>query len=130
MRPVRKRKTAEVNIVPLVDVLTVLIFFFLITMNFESAHEVTITPPEIESAENGSGENGITISINKNGTLFLDKNEISFNDLSTFLKQKSTSITENSILIIADEDTYLKSATTIFDLCKQYKFKKIRLKAR
>ena len=46
----RPKRKAEVNIVPLVDVLTVLIFFFLLTMQFKEIYAVDITPPKMESS--------------------------------------------------------------------------------
>lgn len=44
----KRRRRAEINIVPLVDVLTSLIFFFLLTMQFKEIYAVDITPPSHE----------------------------------------------------------------------------------
>ena len=46
----KRRRRAEINIVPLVDVLTSLIFFFLLTMQFKEIYAVDITPPSMKSS--------------------------------------------------------------------------------
>ena len=133
MRLIRRYKKAEVNIVPLVDVLTVLIFFFLITMSFRkdsNENVVNITPPEMESAENSKSEESLVISIDKSGKIFVGNLDIPIQNLKSILQKESKSSVDRPVLIIADEDSYLKNATCVLDLCKQCKFKKIRLKAR
>lgn len=133
MRLIRRHKKAEVNIVPLVDVLTVLIFFFLVTMSFRKENNenvVNITPPEMESAENVGAEESLVISIDKSGKVFVGNLEIPAENLKSILQKESKKSVDRPVLIIADEESYLKNATAVLDLCKQCKFKKIRLKAR
>ncbi len=48
--PKRRRRKAEINIVPLVDVLVVLIFFFLVSMQFRNLTLLNLTLPKIETA--------------------------------------------------------------------------------
>lgn len=133
MKFVRRHKKAEVNIVPLVDVLTVLIFFFLVTMSFRKENNenvVNITPPEMESAESGKSDDSLTIYIDKSGKFFVGKLEVESENLKSILQKESQKSLDVPVLIIADEESYLKNATSVLDLCKQLKFKKIRLKAR
>ena len=46
----RRQRKLYVNIVPLVDVLTVLLFFFIVTMQFKEIKVLNITMPEIKTA--------------------------------------------------------------------------------
>ena len=41
--PVSRRRPPSINIVPLVDVLTVLLFFFMVTMQFKQSSTLNIT---------------------------------------------------------------------------------------
>ena len=47
---IRKRRKPRIDIVPLVDVLMVLIIFFLVTMQFQNLRALNVKLPEIESA--------------------------------------------------------------------------------
>ena len=46
----RRRRKADINIVPLIDVLTVLIFFFLVSMQFREQLTLNLTLPQVETA--------------------------------------------------------------------------------
>jgi biopolymer transport protein ExbD len=46
----RRRNKASINIIPLMDVLTILIFFFLVSMQFKEMTTLNLTLPKIESA--------------------------------------------------------------------------------
>ena len=56
LRRTRPDRSFGVNIVPLVDVLIVLIFFFLITMQFRDHQRVEITPPKMEAQAGQSSD--------------------------------------------------------------------------
>ena len=78
MRPKRRRRT-EINIVPLVDVLIVLIFFFLMTMQFKTLSVLNITPPKLETAGKQKDYDVIQIAIDESGTLFYNNHFVSRN---------------------------------------------------
>ena len=46
----KRRKRPELNLVPLIDVLVMLIFFAFVTMQFRSAATLNITLPKVETA--------------------------------------------------------------------------------
>ena len=46
----KRRKRPELNLVPLIDVLVMLIFFAFVTMQFKSASTLNITLPKVETA--------------------------------------------------------------------------------
>lgn len=73
----KRRRRAEINIVPLVDVLTSLIFFFLLTMQFKEIYAVDITPPSMKSSESVSKNKPATVSVTKDGKFFWNSDEIS-----------------------------------------------------
>ena len=56
-----------VNIVPLVDVLTVLLFFFIVTMQFKQFKVLNITMPEIRTAGINQLDEQIVIAIDEIG---------------------------------------------------------------
>ena len=138
---VRRRRKAEINIVPLIDVLTMLIFFFLVTMQFREMATMNLTLPKMETAGKNMFENQVVIAIDheqkisltildKNGGVIFDKRDMKDDELesvATRLREVDKDIT---ILIRSDEDTPLKIVTEAMDICRKNGLNKIRLQTR
>ena len=126
----RRQRKLYVNIVPLVDVLTVLLFFFIVTMQFKEIKVLNITMPEIKTAGINQIEEQILIAIDASGGLFYNGISVSNQQLSEALIATSKMKDDLSILIMADEATELKVITEVMDLCRNNQFNKIRLQSR
>lgn len=122
----KKRKKAEVNIVPLVDVLTVLIFFFLLTMQFKNIYAVDITPPKMESAAVQAETLPATISITKDGNYFFDDKPVTLKELKTKIDELSQK-QNPSLILLADQEAMLQYATKVIDIVKLSKIRKLSL---
>ena len=126
----RRQRKLYVNIVPLVDVLTVLLFFFIVTMQFKEIKVLNITMPEIKTAGINQIDEQILIAIDASGRLFYNGISVSNQQLSEALIATSKMKDDLSILIMADEATELKVITEVMDLCRNNQFNKIRLQSR
>ena len=126
----RRQRKLYVNIVPLVDVLTVLLFFFIVTMQFKEIKVLNITMPEIKTAGMNQIDEQILIAIDASGGLFFNGISVSNQQLSEALIATSKMKDDFSIPIMADEATELKVITEVMDLCRNNQFNKIRLQSR
>jgi biopolymer transport protein ExbD len=123
-----KRPQAQINIVPMVDVLTVLIFFFLLTMQFKDVHAVDITPPTMKSASVEDQTMPNVMTITKDGQYTLNNKKILFSNLKTEFEKISKS-KDSTILVYADKDTSLKFVTDAIDTARLTKIKKVSLRS-
>ena len=126
----RRQRKLYVNIVPLVDVLTVLLFFFIVTMQFKEIKVLNITMPEIKTAGINQIDEQILIAIDASGGLFYNGIPVSNQQLREALIATSKMRADLNILIMADEATQLKVITEVMDLCRNNQFKNIRLQSR
>lgn len=126
----RRRRSPTINIVPLVDVLTVLLFFFLVTMQFKQVSSLNITVPKIETA----GENKITeqivIALSPEGELYLNERAVDKVQLESAIKLAGELTPDMPVLLIADEEVALKRVTEVMDICRTNQLNKIRLQSR
>ena len=120
IRKNRRRRKAEVNIVPMVDVLTALIFFFLLTMQFKNIYAVDITPPNMESSVGTSKQKPDTIAIDRDGRYYFNAGEVSFETIRELPK-------DASLILLADKQTPLHFVTSVIDSVKVAKIKKLSL---
>ena len=126
----RRRRTPTINIVPLVDVLTVLLFFFLVTMQFKQVSALNITVPKIETAGENEIAEQIIIAVSPEGELFLNNQPLSKEQLENAIKLAGELTPEMPVLLIADEDVALKNVTEVMDICRANQLNKIRLQSR
>ncbi|QXD22598.1 biopolymer transporter ExbD [Opitutia bacterium ISCC 51] len=126
----RKSRKVVINIVPLVDVLIVLIFFFLMTMQFKNVTTLNLTMPKIETAGKNKFDKNIIIEIAQDGHFLVNGTSMEKEQLEPALRQLKPVADDITVLIRADEDTLLKNLTYIMDSCRKSGLDKIRLQSR
>ena len=92
---------AEINIVPLVDVVMVLLVIFMLTAHvMEFGMEVEV--PKVKQ-ERSSAQELPVITVTKDGSLYLNDKEVNINDLAGSLRKRFGNVT--SAYVRADKDT-------------------------
>lgn len=127
---VRKRRQPTINIVPLVDVLMVLLFFFMVTMQFKNVTALNITVPKIETAGKNEIQEQIVIALSPEGEIFLNDRAVEKPQLESAMELAGDMTPDLPILLIADEDVPLKYVTEVMDVCRSHQMNKIRLQSR
>ena len=126
----RRVKKLSINIIPLVDVLTVLLFFFLVTMQFKSFKVLNLILPEITTAGQNNINENFVISIDKKGNFYFNGSLLIKDKINEALSLAKDLKKNSPILIMADEQTELKLITEIMDVCRTNDFNEIRLQSR
>jgi biopolymer transport protein ExbD len=127
---IAKRRRPELNLVPLIDVLVMLIFFAFVTMQFRSAQTMNITLPKITSAGKNDLKHSITIAIEKNGDISLDGKNVTDQQLVDALAAVHNYDEDTPVLIKADESSQVKKLAFVMDACRQAHLNKINIQSR
>jgi biopolymer transport protein ExbD len=126
----RRRKRPEMNLVPLIDVLVMLIFFAFVTMQFKSAATLNITLPKVETAGKNEFKGTVTIAINKDNQISFNGRPVSDAELIGLLEQVKSVDKDIPVLIKADETTPLKRLAFVMDACRKTGLNKFSLQSR
>jgi len=126
----RRNKKLSINIIPLVDVLTVLLFFFLVTMQFKPFKVLNMTLPEIKTAGQNRMDESLLIALDAEGKIYFNGARVNVDQLSEALDQAKDLPVEPTVLIMADERIELKHITEVMDICRSRQFGEIRLQSR
>jgi len=126
----RRRKRPELNLVPLIDVLVMLIFFAFVTMQFKSATMLNITLPKIATAGKNEFKGSVTIEIDEKGELSFNGKIVSEAELMVALKQVHDINADFPVLIKADEKSQVKKLAFVMDACRQTGLNKFSLQSR
>lgn len=130
LRPARKRRRADINIVPLIDVLVVLIFFFLVSMQFRNLTLLQLVLPEVESAGESQQTDYVEISVTKEGTFFINGEEVDETGLEARLERVAEVDKSTPILVSADEASMLRDTAAIMDICRKLELESLSLQTR
>ena len=131
MHPLRRRrKKPGINILPLLDVLMVIIFFFLITMQFRQVRTLNLVLPEIQTAGSNLLADKIVLSVDAEGALLYNNTPVTELQFTVSLKSAAEIGQNKQVLLLADEETPLRKVTWIMDQCRTNGLEKIRIQSR
>jgi biopolymer transport protein ExbD len=95
----RKRRAPSIIIVSLVDILTILLIFFVVSTTFKKDQpEVQINLPDSKTAVNAAAElEHAVVSVNENDEVRLDGNMVSPEELEILVKTLSPTVNHPSL---------------------------------
>lgn len=114
----RKKVNPQLNIAPLIDVVFLLLIFFMLSSHFVDHPGIKITLPTALTAKVYPKENTI-IFISRDNKLYLNKKEISLHNLPDGLKTVVNNAKNKSVIIKADEQIDLGLAVKVMDCAKK-----------
>jgi biopolymer transport protein ExbD len=126
--PTQKRKDVEIAIVNLVDVIFVLLIFFVMTSTFQKDLGVDVTKPKSSTAKELSKES-IMIGVSRQGTLHINESQVSIQSLERILQNQIRENPERAVIIVADRGAPTGQIVDIMDVCNLNKVRKVSLAA-
>jgi biopolymer transport protein ExbD len=130
----KRRRRPEINLVPLIDVLVMLIFFAFVTMQFKSITTMNLTLPKVETAGKSELKDSLSITITKEGEFTIQAGSrnipVKLDDIEKIVGQIGNINKDVTVLIRSDENTPLRYITGAMDACRKNGMNKIRLQSR
>lgn len=126
----KRRRRPELNLLPLIDVLVMLVFFAFVTMQFRSMTTMNLTLPKVETAGKSEIKESLTISITKEGGVEVNGRLASFEVLAQLVEEIGRVSKDITVVIRSDENTPLRYVTQAMDTCRKQGLNKIRLQSR
>ena len=130
MKATRRKRSNQINIVPLVDVLIVLIFFFLMSMQFSNLPVLQITPPKLDTAGQENAAASVEIAVSEQGDYFVNAEPATSEQVIEFIQSIAGVADKPRMLILADENSPLKAVTFLLDTARREGVDQISLRAR
>ena len=109
---------STINITPLTDVMLVLLVIFMVTTPLMVMESFKIKLPKAVSAGSERDE-GVTIAVAKDGTVTIDDQRVSRDDLYNRIKERLAGGPERSVIVKADTDTLHGAVVGVLDTAKR-----------
>jgi len=109
------RSKLGINIAPLIDVVFLLLVFFMLTTSFLEQESIILNLPEKTSAAATDADEPLVIEIADNGALFLDGEPIDMDDLTAALRGQLPHVPGNAVWIRAAREVPVQRTIEVMD---------------
>jgi biopolymer transport protein ExbD len=122
-------KKVRIEMLPLIDIVFLLLVFFIYAMLSMAVHRgLPVLLPTSASAEIDK-ELLLSVTVKSDGTLYVDKEQIDFNDLASVLKTKAAADEHVGVLLFADRSLSYQNLFRVLDQIKMAGIHRISLQA-
>ncbi|WP_022668609.1 ExbD/TolR family protein [Desulfospira joergensenii] len=110
-------KNLELNIAPLIDMVFILLIFFLVTTSFIKETGVDISRPTATTAISKT-QTTILIGITKDSTIHIDRRQVDIRAVRANVERALAENPEGSVVIVADKQSMTGLVINVMDACK------------
>ncbi len=117
-----KKEDPEINLIPLIDVLLVIIIFLMLTTTYSRFAELQIQLPTADAEKQLERSNEISIVVSAAGQYLVNRRTVAFRDvpsLAAELRQAGASMKDPVIVINADNNATHQSVIRVMDAARQ-----------
>ena len=111
----KKKKNIEINVAPLIDIVFLLLIFFMLTSEFTDFKTIDMISPNQSSTSIQKNDLPIIINLSENGLVEIDKIEIKLEDLSETIQMKLMNSKNKKIVISTLNETKINNLIIVVD---------------
>ena len=130
IRDRRGEDVPEINLVPLIDVILVLIIFFVVTTTFDLNSALKLELPQASAEQSEAPDHLLSVLVNAEGRYFIDEHEALRTDVES-LKRTIVEVAgddrQRPVLLRADARTPHQAVVTAMDALGQLGFRQISI---
>lgn len=121
-------RTTDINIAPLIDLVFLLLIFFLVTTSFVKETGIDVNRPTASTAMPKEKGN-ILIGVDSDGRVFLEGRQIDIRSVQAHIERCLAENPEGSIVIVADKNSHTGIVIRVMDQCRLAGAKNISIAA-
>ncbi len=128
-----RRADPKMDITPLIDVVLLLVIFFMLTTTFIGAPAIKVKLPASSAKEISRERKEVKVTITKDGKLYVDRrvsgtgDPISLKELEKLLNKVARENRDTMVIIRADEDTTHGNVVAVMDVAKNSGLNKLAI---
>jgi len=112
----------DVNLTPLIDVVFLLLIFFMVSTTFDQKSELNIDLPEAKGEVTKTENQVLEISIDAEGDFYINDKILANQSIQTLMKELAAKVDRNNqqtIIIAADKNTPHQSVMRVMDAARR-----------
>lgn len=124
-----KSSSTEINTSSLIDMVFILLIFFLVTTSFVKESGVDVQRPIASSAETKEKTN-MVIAVTHEGTIYVESRTIDVRSVRAYMERFLAETPKGSVVIAADKDSRTGIVIQVLDACRMAGVKNVSVAAR
>lgn len=123
-----RRQATELNMAPLIDMVFILLIFFLVTTSFVKETGIDVNRPTASTAVS-KVKATILIAVDAQNRIFMDHREIDARAVRANIERALAENPEGAVVVVADKASSTGMAITVMDGCRMAGAKNVSLAA-
>ena len=119
---------AEINMTPMLDIVFIMLIFFIVTTSFVKESGISVNTPKAQSASQQDQAN-IFIAITRDGQVWIDKRPIDIRAVRTLVARLHAENPAGSVVIQSDRDAATHTLVEVMDQVRLAGIEKIAIAA-
>jgi biopolymer transport protein ExbD len=115
-RAARNRRS-EVNMTPLIDMVFILLIFFIVTTSFVRESGIDVNRPAAQSAETKEKAN-VILGLTSEGRIYVEGRTLDIRSVRAYMERFLAETPEGSVVIVADKQSMTGNAVQVLDQCR------------
>ena len=124
----RPRDETELNITPMLDIVFIMLIFFIVTTSFVKESGVSVNSPQASTASDQENVN-IFIAITAEGEIWIDRRPVDSRSVRAIVARLHADKPEGSVIIQSDEDATTRVLVDVMDQVRMAGVDKIAIAA-
>jgi biopolymer transport protein ExbD len=124
----RDEETSEVNLTPMLDVVFIMLIFFIVTASFVKEAGIDVTRPPAATAERKERGN-IMVAITENDQIWIDRRQVDPRAMRANIERLHAENPQGSVVIQADKDSKNGLLVQVMDAARLAGVKNVSLAA-
>ena len=109
---------SEINITPMLDVVFIMLIFFIVTATFVKESGIDVNRPDAATATKQEKAN-ILIAISANNTIWLDRRQIDIRSVRPNIERLHAENPQGTVVIQADKESKTDTLIQVMDAARQ-----------
>ena len=116
-----KSKQTRINIIPLIDIIFLMLVFFMLATNFSKNHQISFSVQKQKEINNSVIDNKIMVIYLRDNKIIHQDKQLSTKDLEYNFFKKWNELTFERVVILNDKKTKIQLLIKLLDLLKTNK---------
>ena len=122
------RESAEIDVAPMMDMVFLLLIFFIVTSTFTRETGLDVNKPDASTAKTLERES-VLVGLSREGTIHIHETQVSLEGLRRILDNQVKEDPKRPVIIVADRDAPGGMIVDILDQCNMAKVSKVSISA-
>jgi len=125
LHKISKKKSLKINIIPLIDIIFLMLVFFMLATNFTKNNEVSLSVNNQKQISNQQNKDKLMILYLRDNKIFFEEKIIKLKDLENRYFDNWNTLNFDKIVILNDKNSSIQILINLMDLIKKNQIKSV-----